>query len=151
MTGTQMAQLVADRIAAAVPAAKVYNMLADKTNDLDFAKRYSIGGRIFAFEVTREDSAGNDGETTNAVSRMHGIVAYGWMSYKDGISEPIFQAAMDAITAVFDPPDSNTRTFAGQCDWSGPLQVQGPKFGNIGGVLCHFARLTYPIKLFPIY
>jgi hypothetical protein len=127
----------------------VYNMMGSAPDEAAFKARYSDGTMIHAWEVTREASKGIDNaEAMNAMSRTEQVVIYGYMSFKNGVSEPVFQALIDSICAVFDPLAG--RQLGGTCYWSGPLEVDGPKFARLGNYLVHFVRMTYPVTQFPI-
>jgi len=125
----------------------VYNMLGNPTTEAAFKTRFSDGTRIHAWEVTREGSTSVD-ETAQALSRTHQVVINGYMSFQDGVTEPIFQALVDAICLVFDP--FATRRFGGEFDWSGPLQIDGPKFAMKGNYLIHYVRMVFPMREYPL-
>jgi hypothetical protein len=114
---------------------------------------------VQAWQVTREATDAKD-EVENAMSRTHQVVMYGYMGFQDGVSEPIFQALIEAVCAAFDtyaqPTGSRLRRFVsdefpmGQFDWSGPTQVESVRLGMFGNVLVHAARLCYPVREFPL-
>lgn len=114
---------------------------------------------VQAWQVTREATAAKD-EELNAMSRTHEVVMYGFMGFQDGVSEPIFQAQVEAVCAAFDsyaqPTGSRLRRFVsddfpmGQFDWSGPTQVESVRLGMLGSVLVHSAKLVYPVREFPL-
>lgn len=139
--------LVVGRLQSVDGIGKVYNMLGNPTSEKGFKDRYSDGTKILAWEITREGSHAAE-EVASAMARTEQIVIYGYMSAKDGDTEPKFQALVDSICDKFDPP--HTRTFDGQCDWSGPLDVDGPKYAFKGNALVHFVRMVYPVRFYPI-
>ena len=130
----------------------VYNMLSDAVQEAQFKARFSDGTRIHAWEVTREGSTSVD-ETAQAYSRAQQVVMHGYYSFKDGVSEPVFQALVDAVCLVFDPfaerrfPDGEGNA---QFDWTGPLQIEGPKFAMKGNYLIHYVRMVFPMREYPL-
>lgn len=140
-------EAVTERLRTVEGIGKVYDMLGNPTTDAAFIERFKDTDKILAWEVTREGLTGAD-EQAQAMSRTEQVVIYGYMSFKDGVSEPQIQALIDAICAAFDP--YHLRTFNGQFDWSGPLQVDGPKFAMKRNALVHFVRMVYPVRRFPI-
>jgi len=143
----------------------VYNLVRAAVTDLEFRQIFIDATSkpsqpiVSAWQVTREATVAKDKET-NAMSRTHQVVMYGYMSFKDGVSEPIFQALVESVCAAFDtyaqPTGSSKRRFVsvafpgGQFDWSGPTQVESVKLGMLGNVLVHAARLCYPVEEFPL-
>lgn len=141
----------------------VYNMLRGAIGDGDFdaifvdATTQPTQPIVRAWQVTRESTSAKD-EVLNAMSRTHQIVMSGFMSFQDGVSEPIFQALVETVCAAFDSyaNGSELRRFVseaypnGQFDWSGPTQVEFVKLGMLGSVLVHAARLVYPVREFPL-
>jgi len=98
--------------------------------------------------VSREDSQGADGGSTNAWKDTHNIVMTGFMAFKDGVSEPVWQAQIDAILAAFGALAD--RRFDGAFDWSGPPQATGVKLVIFRNVLCHTVRIIHPVQEFPL-
>ena len=131
----------------------VYNMVRAAFTDAQFKAIFEDWttnpqqGLVSAWQVTREATAGKD-EVMQAYSRTHSIVMTGFMGFKDGVSEPVFQQLVESICAVFDPLSG--RHFDGKFDWSGPTNVEAVKLGMLGSVLVHAARLVYPVKEFPL-
>jgi hypothetical protein len=149
MAGVDAVAAVVERLQSVSAIGQVYNMLGSAPDESTFKARYSDGTKIHAWEVTREGSKGLDNaENENAMSRTEHVVIYGYMSFKNGESEPVFQALVDAVCAAFDPLAG--RQFGGAYYWSGPLDVDGPKFARLGNYLVHFVRMTYPVTQFPI-
>ncbi len=97
--------------------------------------------------VSREATPSAD-EVMQAMSRTHSIVITGFMSFKDGVSEPVWQGQIDDICAAFSP--YSARHFNGTFDWSGPPQVEGVRLVFFGNVLCHTVRLINPVREFPL-
>lgn len=102
---------------------------------------------VHTWMVSREASAAKD-EVMQALSRTHNIVMTGYRSFKDDVSEPLWQEEIEAVAAAFLPYD--IRHFAGAFDWSGPPQVEGVKLVFFGSVLCHSARIIHPVREFPL-
>lgn len=141
----------------------VYNMLRAATTDAVFRSIFvnavSSSGAplVLAWQVTREATSAKD-EVMNAMSRTHQVVMSGFMSFQDGVSEPVFQQLVEAVCAAFDSyaNGSSLRRFVsdeypdGQFDWSGPTQVEFVRLGMLGSVLVHAARLVYPVREFPL-
>jgi hypothetical protein len=147
MSGVAATAAVKARLEAVANIGRVYNMLGNPTTEAGFKDRFVDGDKILAWEVTREGSTGVD-LYAQAMKRVQQIVIYGYMSFKDGESETVFQALVDAICAVFDPIQQ--RRFDEAFDGSGPLQVDGPKFAVKGNYVVHFVRMTFPVEEFPI-
>jgi hypothetical protein len=143
----------------------VYNMTRAAVTDAQFkaifvdATTNPEAPIVRAWQTTREATRAAD-ENLNAMSRTHQVVISGFMSFQDGVSEPIFQALVESVCAAFDtyaqPTGSALRRFVseaypqGQFDWSGPMQVEFVKLGMLGSVLVHAARLVYPVREFPL-
>jgi hypothetical protein len=140
----------------------VYNMLREAKTDLEFQQMFvdstdPANKIIRAWRVTRTATESRD-EVISAMSRTHTVEISGFMSYKDGVSEPIFQELIETICAAFDSyaDGSARRRFVddahptGQFDWSGPMQVMGPRLGTLGNALVHAVILTYPVREFPL-
>jgi hypothetical protein len=143
VSGVDAVAAVVAKLETVSEIGSVYNMMGSAPDEAAFKARYSDGTKIHAWEVTREASKGIDNaEAMNAMSRTEHVVIYG------GVSEPIFQALIDSICAVFDPLAG--RQLGGEYYWSGPLDVDGPKFARLGNYLVHFVRMTYPVTQFPI-
>jgi hypothetical protein len=96
--------------------------------------------------VSRDATPARD-EELQAMSRTHNIAMTGFMSFQDGVSSPVWEAAIEAICAAFLP--YSVRRF-GQFDWSGPPQVEGNKVVFFGSVLCHTVRIIHPVREFPL-
>jgi hypothetical protein len=162
---TAVAAVTARLAGVAGVGPNVYDMTRGTTSDAQFkavfidALTNPSAPLVHAWQVTRDATRAAD-EDLNAMSRTHQIVMSGFMSFQDGVSEPIFQASIEAICAAFDtyaqPTGSTLRRFVseafplGQFDWSGPTQVEFVKLGMLGNVLVHAARLVYPVREFPL-
>jgi hypothetical protein len=96
--------------------------------------------------VSREASPALD-QAMQAWKATHNIVITGFMSFQDGVSEPVWQAQIDAITATF---GAFADRHLGGFDWSGPPTVEGVKLVFFGNVLCHTARIIHPVQEFPL-
>jgi hypothetical protein len=141
----------------------VYNMLRESTTDLQFQQLFidattdPLNKIVRAWRVTRTATQSRD-EVISAMSRTHTIEISGFMSYKDGVSEPIFQELVETICEAYDSYEDGSarRRFVdgghplGQFDWSGPMQVVGIRLGMLGNVLVHAALLNYPVREFPL-
>ena len=141
----------------------VYNIVRAAVTDLEFKQIFIDATTnpsqpvVNAWQITREATVPKDLEL-NAMSRTHQVVMYGYMSFKDGVSEPIFQQLVEDICAAYDSysDGSARRRFVseafpgGQFDWTGPMQVESVKLGMLGNVLVHAARLVYPVTEFPL-
>jgi len=97
--------------------------------------------------VSREGSDPSD-RAMQAWSDTHNIVMTGFMSFKDGVSEPVWQAQIDAIRAVFGA--FANRHLDGSFDWSGPPRAEGVKLVIFRNVLCHTVRIIHPVQEFPL-
>ena len=155
MSGQLATQAVVTRLRSIIGSnANVWDMLSDTTTEKAFKDRYVNAGKVHAWEVTREASNEIEGNQIAAVTVVETIVIYGYMSYQDGVSEPLFQAEVDAIGAAFRPPSArrfdDVPAVAGQIDWSGPLSIDGPKPGRLGQALIHYVRMTYPVNFYPV-
>lgn len=149
MSGVAAVDAVAARLETVTGIGQVYNMMGAPKDEAAFKARYSDGTKILAWEVTREGSQGKDQhEGSTAMARIEQVVIYGYMSFKEGVSEPLFQALVDSVCDAFDP--LHLRQFDGAFDWSGPLDVDGPKFARLGNYLVHYVRMVYPVRQFPI-
>jgi hypothetical protein len=141
----------------------VYNMLRQATTDAAFKQIFVDASTnpaqpiVRAWRVTRVGTAGKD-EELQAMSRTHNVEVSGFMSFQDGVSEPIFQQVIENISDAFDPLDggSNLRRFVsaqypqGQFDWSGPFQIVGPRVGTLSSVVVHSVVMNYPVREFPL-
>jgi hypothetical protein len=94
----------------------------------------------------------------SAMGRTHTIEISGFMSYQDGVSEPVFQQLIEDVCAAFDSyaDGSARRRFVsdayplGQFEWTGPMQVIAVRLGMLGSVLVHAALLNYQVHEFPL-
>ena len=102
---------------------------------------------VHTWMVTRESSQAKD-PTMQATSRTHNVVMVGYRSFQDGITEPLWQAEIESIVALFAPLAS--RRFNDQFDFSGPPSVEAVKPVFFGNYLCHMARIVHPVQEFPI-
>lgn len=147
----------------------VYNMVRAARSDAEFQQTFVDAATnpllplVSAWQVTREATASRD-EALQAMSRTHTISITGFMSFQDNLSEPVFQALVEAICAAFDPyavrhfdtpidwtgPNGVANIFSGRFDWSGPMQVVSVKLGMLGNVLVHAALLTIQVREFPL-
>ncbi len=144
---TATAAVTARLAAVAGVGPNVYDMVRAAITDAEFKQLFENGSQVLAWQVTRESTTAKD-EAMQAMSRTHNIAITGFLSFKDGVSEPVFQALIESICAAFDPYE--LRHFNGQFDWSGPTQVEAVKLGMLGSVLVHAARLVYPVREFPL-
>jgi hypothetical protein len=121
----------------------VYNQMRNAITDSQFKQLFVTNGQVLVWQVTREGTTERDDES-QLVQDTHEIVAYGWMGFQDGVSEPIFQQLIESIRDAFRPLES--RTFNGAFAWSGPMQCQGPKLVMFTDKLCHYVRLVHPFQ-----
>lgn len=139
----------------------VYNMLREAVTDSAFQQIFVDATQsqhiVRAWRVTRTATQGRD-EVMGAMSRTHTIEISGFMSYQDGVSEPIFQTLIEGVCAAFDSYEGGSalRRFVsvnypeGQFDWSGPTQVIAVRLGMLGNALVHAALLNYTVREFPL-
>jgi hypothetical protein len=141
----------------------VYNMLREAATDLQFNQLFVDATTdpshkiVRAWRVTRTATQGRD-ETMAAMSRTHTVEISGFMSYQDGVSEPIFQQLVEDVCTAFDSyaDGSARRRFVsdtypqGEFEWSGPTQVLAVRLGTLGSVLVHAALLNYPVHEYPL-
>ena len=165
MSAVAAVQAVCDRLkTVAGVGPNVYNMLRESQTDGAFKQLFidattdPANPIVRAWRVTRTATAGRD-EAMNAMKRTHTLEISGFMSYKDGVSEPIFQQLIEDISAAFDPLGGNGSTLrrfvdgdhpGGQFDWSGPMQVVAVRLGLLGSTLVHAALINYPVEEFPL-
>ena len=159
MSALDAVNAVCDRLKT-VPGVgpNVYNMLREAKTDAEFQALFidavtdPANKIIRAWRVTRTATQGRD-EVMNAMSRTHTVEISGFRSYHDGVSEPEFQGVIEAISDAFDPLGENgsaVRRFVsaqypqGQFDWSGPLQIMGPRLGTLGSALVHAVIINCP-------
>lgn len=143
----------------------VYDMLRNATTDAAFKQIFvdavtdPSAPIVRAWRVTRVGVAGKDSPFMNSESDTHNVEISGFMAYQDGISEPIFQQVIENIRLAFNPlssAGSTLRRFVdsghpqGQFDWSGPLQIAGPRLGMLGSALVHAVLMNYPVQEFPL-
>ena len=143
----------------------VYNMLRQSKTDAEFKQIFvdattdPANPIVSAWRVTRVATAGKDSPFMNTESDTHDIEISGFYSFKDGVSEPVVQQVIENIRLAFNPlsvEGSAIRRFVdqahpmGQFDWSGPLQIQGPRLGMLGSVLVHAVLMNYPVQGFPL-
>lgn len=102
---------------------------------------------IHTWMVSREATQSSD-LTTQAMSQTHTIAMTGFLVFKDGVSEQMWQAEIEAICEAFRP--YSARRFNGAFDFSGPPQVEGVKLVMFRNVLCHTARIVHPVIEFPL-
>lgn len=102
---------------------------------------------VHAWMVTREATPAKD-EAMQAMSRTHAVVMIGYRGFQDNVTEPIWQAEIEAITGLFAPYAS--RRFNNTFDFSGPPMVEGVKLVWLGSYLCHTARIVHTVREFPI-
>jgi hypothetical protein len=139
--------------------ANVYDMLGNPTTEKGFKDRYLNASSIHAYEISREGSMPIEGESSEAISRAENVVIYGYLGWQEGLSEPTFQAEVDAICAAFDPP--RLRQFLAEAeeldldttglDWSAAPKVEGPRIGKLGQVLVHYVRISVEVTFSPIF
>jgi len=142
---TDAVDAVYERFLTIPNVGKVYNMIRNSISDAQFQQLFVTGNQVLAWQVSCEGSTAQDSES-RAMRRIHDVKLYGYMSFKDGTSEPEFLQLLDTIIAAYDP--FSLRQFEGKFDWSGPMQVAGPKFAAFGGKMVHFAILSYPVQEF---
>lgn len=143
----------------------VYNMLREANTDAAFQQIFIDATTdpthpiVRAWRVTRVGTAGKDSPFMNTEVDTHNVEISGFMSYEDGVSEPEFQQVIENIRLAFNPlsvDGSAVRRFVdanhpqGQFDWSGPLQIVGPRLGMLGNVLVHAVLMSYPVQEFPL-
>lgn len=107
---------------------------------------------IHTWMVTRESSKGAD-ETMQAASDTHQIVAAGYRGFQDDVTEPLWQAEIDAIVNALLPLSGRHLQAEGEniyFDWSGPPQVEAVRLVWFGKYLCHTARIIHPVKEYPL-
>ena len=141
----------------------VYNMLRESKTDAEFQQIFidaitdPAHPIVRAWRVTRTATQSRD-EVMSAMSRTHMVEISGFMSFQDGVSEPIFQQLIEDVCAAFDSyaDGSARRRFTdtghpyGEFDWTGPMQVVGVRLGMLGNVLVHAALLNYAVREFPL-
>jgi hypothetical protein len=131
----------------------VYNQIRFSNDDAQFkalfvdATTNPAAPIVRTWMVSRDATAAND-EAMQAMSRTHTIAMTGFMAFQDGVSSPVWEAAIEAICAAFLP--YFVRHFSGQFDWSGPPRVEGNKLVFFGSVLCHTARIIHPVREYPL-
>ena len=152
-TQTAIAAVYAHLRTVAGIGPKVYDQIRFSNDDAQFRALFADGEThqgapfIHTWMVTREAIPAKD-EAMQAMSQTHNIVMVGYRSFQDNVSEPLWQAEVDAICAAFKP--FNARHFNNQFDWSGPPQAEGIKLVFFGSYLCHTARIIHPVKDFPL-
>lgn len=152
MSGILATAAVTARLETVVgPTAKVYNMLGNPTTEAAFKDRFLAANRIHCYEVTREASVPDETKSISAITRNEDVVIYGYFGFQDGVSEPIFQAEVDAICAAFDPPSARTFGADSGVEWSDAPRVEGPKMGRLGQVLVHYVRIIVRCTFDPIF
>lgn len=107
---------------------------------------------VHAWMVTRETVKVAD-QNMQAAKATHAIVAIGYRSFRDDITEPLWQQEIDEILAALIPYSGRHLQGEGQgvyFDWSGPPQVEGIKLVFFGNVVCHTARIVFPIEEYPL-
>ena len=131
----------------------VYGQLRYANDDATFDALFvdsvtnPVQPEIHAWMVTREATPTKD-EEMQAGSATHSIVMTGFRGFKDNVTEPEWQAEIDAICNAFFP--YSTRHFNGAFDWSGPPQVEGVKLVWFRNALCHTARIIHTVREFPL-
>lgn len=128
---------------------------------------------VHTWMVTREGTRGAD-LTMQAAKATHTVVATGFRSFEDNISEALWQAELDTIfgaligyigrheqaavltndagVVITDDGGAAITTLDGVTyfDWSGPPVIEGVKLVFFGKYLCHTARLIMPFEEFPL-
>lgn len=107
---------------------------------------------IHTWMVTREGTRGVD-KVMQAAAATHQVVATGFRGFQDNISEPLWQAELDAIFATLIPYAGRHLQTEGNdqyMDWSGPPVIEGVKQVWFGKYLCHTARVVFPVEEFPL-
>jgi hypothetical protein len=141
----------------------VYNMLRQANTDADFQQLFvdattdPANKIVHAWRVTRTATQARD-EVMSAMGRTHTVEVSGFMSYKDGVSEPVFQQLIEDVCEAFDSyaDGSARRRFVsvahplGQFEWTGPMQVIAVRLGTLGNVMVHAALLNYQVHEFPL-
>ena len=131
----------------------VYDQIRYANDDANFNKLFVDATTnpdapiVHAWMVSREATSALD-KAMQAMSRTHTIVMTGYRGFQDGVSEPLWQAEIEAICAAFYPYSG--RHFDNQFDWSGPPQVEGVRLVFFGNPLCHTARIIHTIEEFPL-
>ena len=150
-TGVAATAAVAARLKTVVgPTANVFDMLGNPTTEAAFKSRYINAEKIHAYEVTREGSVPDETKSIAVITRQEKVVIYGYYGFKDGVSEPAFQAEVDAIAAAFDPPSQRQFEGAGN-EWSSAPLVEGPRMGRLGQALVHYVRISITVDFDPIF
>jgi hypothetical protein len=139
----------------------VFDMVRNAVTDADLYKLFVVTQgqkrQVLAWQVTRKATAPKD-EALSAMSRTHRIEITGYMSFQDGITEPIFQQLIEYLCAAFDSyaDGSARRRFVseqypyGQFDWSGPMEVADVGHAMLRDILVHRTQLFYPIREYPL-
>jgi hypothetical protein len=107
---------------------------------------------IHAWMTTRDGTATAD-VAMQAGRAVHTIVLTGYRGFQDGISEPLWQAEVDAIASALFPYSGRHLETEGSgvyFDWSGPPKIEGVKLVWFGRYLCHTARITHTVEEFPL-
>lgn len=131
-----------------------YTTDPEKQNEL-FNDNQTVEGQtlaVHAWMLTREATAGSD-EMMQAAAATHQIVANGYRVFQDGISEPLWQAEIDAIVTRLLSYSGRHLQAEGDdvyFDWSGPPRVEGVRPVFFGNTLCHTARIIHPVREFPL-
>jgi hypothetical protein len=131
----------------------VYDQIRYSNDDAEFKALFvdamtdPANPAVRTWMVNRDASPARDKEM-QAWGRTHTIAMTGYYAFKDGVSSPVWEAAIEAVVAAFGPLAG--RHFAGQFDWSGPPQVEGNKLVFFGNVLCHSVRIIHTFEEFPL-
>jgi hypothetical protein len=102
---------------------------------------------VHTWMVSREATPAAD-DSLQATSQTHSIVMTGFLGFKDGVTEPLWQAEIEAVCDAFRPLAA--RRFDNTFDWSGPPMVEGVKLVMFRNVLCHTARIIHPVREYPL-
>ena len=125
---------------------KVHDYLRHSTTWTEIFSRHKDGGKINDWEITRESATQEliaiqgAGGTEPFYHDTHAVAILGRISVDDSAaSEKTFQALIDTVVAAFRvKPRLNNVVLL-------PESLQVPQIGHemFGGVLVHFARLTF--------
>jgi hypothetical protein len=133
-------------IAAVANVGNVYAYRRAVQTEKDFSDLYIAGGKVLAWDITRESTASID-RTVGATEEKHLVVVRGYMGVSDkDATEQTFQDLIEAVRAAL----RLTRNLNGAVLDTTPLQARTVTAAVIGGVLCHYCELTFEAIEFPL-
>lgn len=98
--------------------------------------------QILGWEITRVAAPAEKIDVIEEVTN-HQYVIQGYMGLSDALATEItFQALIEAIKAAF----KGNHTLGGICMDAGPVSLEICEPRSFGSVLCHYAKLTYPVS-----